>query len=40
MLNKGVHVGVSKENVIQLRPSLIFEKKHADIFLEATSETL
>jgi len=40
MLNRGVHVGIARENVVQLRPALIFEKKHADIFLESVNALL
>ncbi|CAG9324402.1 unnamed protein product [Blepharisma stoltei] len=40
LLEKGVHVGVAKDNVIQLRPSLIFGKAHADIFLDALDASL
>jgi 4-aminobutyrate aminotransferase/(S)-3-amino-2-methylpropionate transaminase len=40
MLKRGVNIGVCGEKVIRLRPSLIFEKEHADIFLEATEDTL
>ncbi|CAG9333948.1 unnamed protein product [Blepharisma stoltei] len=40
LLEKGVHVGVAKDNVIQLRPSLIFGREHADIFLNAVDASL
>ena len=40
LLQRGVHVNVVKDSVIQLSPSLIFEKKHADVFLEALEKSI
>jgi len=36
----GVNVGGSGERAVRLRPMLIFQKKHADIFLEAMEKIL
>lgn len=36
----GVNVGGSGERAVRLRPMLIFQKKHADIFLEALEKVL
>ena len=40
MLERGVHVNVTNEKTIQLSPALIFDKTHADLFLNATEECL
>lgn len=40
LLQNGVHVNVVKENTIQLHPSLVFEKKHADIFIDTLENSL
>jgi 4-aminobutyrate aminotransferase-like enzyme len=40
MLQKGINVGVCREKVIRIRPALVFAKAHADIFLNATEDTL
>ena len=40
LLEHGIHVNVVEDKIIQLSPSLVFEKKHADIFLEAIEECL
>ena len=40
MINKGINVNLLTKNIIRLRPSLVFGKEHADIFLEATENTL
>lgn len=36
----GVHLGGCGDSTVRLRPMLVFEKKHADIFLQAVSEVL
>uniref|UniRef100_A0A2D3VLX7 4-aminobutyrate aminotransferase n=1 Tax=Ramularia collo-cygni TaxID=112498 RepID=A0A2D3VLX7_9PEZI len=38
--NVGINVGGSGERAVRLRPMLIFQKKHADIFLEAMEKIL
>lgn len=40
LIDKGVHVDVVKDKVIQLRPSLIFERSHAQLFLGALNASL
>lgn len=40
MVTKGVNVSVLQKNIIRLRPALIFGKDHADIFLQATEDSL
>ena len=40
LLTKGIHVNVINPNVIQIHPSLIFDRKHADIFLDRLEESL
>lgn len=37
---KGVNLGGSGERAVRLRPMLIFEERHADIFLEGLEEVL
>ena len=34
MLSYGVFMGTCGDNGIRIRPSLIFEKEHADMFLD------
>lgn len=36
----GVNIGGSGERAVRLRPMLIFQKKHADIFLDAMEKVL
>lgn len=36
----GINIGGSGERAVRLRPMLIFQKKHADIFLEALEKVL
>lgn len=36
----GVNMGGCGERAVRLRPMLVFEQKHADIFLEKVEETL
>ena len=36
----GINVGGSGERAVRLRPMLIFQKKHADIFLEGMEKVL
>lgn len=40
MRSKGVHLGGCGEQAIRLRPMLVFQKHHADIFLENLSNVL
>jgi 4-aminobutyrate aminotransferase/(S)-3-amino-2-methylpropionate transaminase len=36
----GINIGGSGERAVRLRPMLIFQKRHADIFLEALEKVL
>lgn len=36
----GINIGGSGERAVRLRPMLIFQKKHADIFLDAVEKIL
>jgi len=40
MMQKGVHVNVTNQNMIQMQRSLIFEKKHGDVLLQALQDSL
>lgn len=40
MRSKGVNMGGCGDRAVRLRPMLVFEKKHAEIFLEKVAETL
>jgi 4-aminobutyrate aminotransferase / (S)-3-amino-2-methylpropionate transaminase len=40
LLEKGVHVTVTNDNVIQLNPSLVFGYNHADVLLGAIEDSL
>ena len=39
MKSKGIQVGPVGDHGVRLRPSLYFEPKHADIFVESLDET-
>ena len=40
LLSKGIHVNVVNDKVIQIHPALVFDKPHADVFLEAVQNSL
>lgn len=40
MRNKGVNAGGSGDQSVRLRPTLVFENKHADIFLQVLEDSL
>lgn len=40
MRNAGVNMGGCGERAVRLRPMLVFEKKHADVFLSKMEDTL
>lgn len=40
MRSKGVNMGGCGDKAVRLRPMLVFEQKHADLFLERVEETL
>jgi 4-aminobutyrate aminotransferase/(S)-3-amino-2-methylpropionate transaminase len=38
--NRGIHIGGNGERSIRLRPSLIFQRQHADIFLDKLEQAV